>query len=129
MRQVDDLAGHHGAAAQGRAAQHPPAVGVGRRPVGCARPPHQRLARQQDGNDLPGTDDGAEPGLPHRRTAHRALHPSPPCHEAAGARPRHRAAGESRHRVRRTAADAGPAPVGRRPAPARDDRHGADVRP
>ena len=96
---------------------------VGLHGRGAARGP-----RQGDRGDLPGADDGAEPGL-HDRLPDRGDDPLPLRHVAQGGQ----GAG---HRAAHAGGDPGagaplrrlPAPALRRSAPARDDRPGARLR-
>ena len=85
--------------------------------------------RQQDGDDLPGRADLAV-AVPHGRPADRRAVPQ--AHrrlQEGGPGPGHRDADAGRHPAARHARRRLPAPVLRRYAPARDDRHGAGLRP
>ncbi len=86
-----------------------------------------RHPRRAHRHDLPGADDGAEPavhgGQPDRRGARAARGAA----AERGARARHRAAAAHRHPRPRGQGRRLPAPAVGRPAPARDDRHGAGL--
>ena len=128
LRQDADRVGDHGSAARPRAAH-------GQAP-GARRPRHAERLRARDvghprrarGHDLPGADDLAQPGLHHRQPARGSAAPAQTRIAPAGARARGVSAGARRHHGGGEPPQAVPAPALRRPAPARDDRHGADVR-
>ena len=84
-----------------------------------------QAARRTPRDDLPGTDELAQPGLYDRRADRRGdPHPSDGS-RASGAGARARIAGGGQHTAAGGAAASIPAPIIGRPAPARDDRHGA----
>ncbi len=76
--------------------------------VGQAR---QRAARRPHGDDLPGADDRAEPGLHHRQPVDGGASAPPRRRRGEGARARDRAAWQGRYRLGGGAAGAVPAPA------------------
>ena len=85
--------------------------------------------RGRDLDDLPGSDDLAEPGAHDRTPADRGGPAAPRRDQAGRALEGARAAEGGRHPAGRDAHRRLPAPVLGRHAPARDDRDGADQRP
>ena len=84
-------------------------------------------ARQRRLDDLPGSADVAEPDVDGRPADRRGGPAAPRRDEQAGADSGARGARARRHAASRRAARLLPAPALRRPAPARDDRHGAGL--
>ena len=101
----------------------------GTRPDAAQRPPARGRARPPGGDDLPGPDDVAEPDVQDRVADHGDA--SAPLRHEQGrrAQARDRAARGGRDPGRRRAPRRLPAPVLRRHAPARDDRHRALLQP
>ncbi len=101
-----------------------------RRARPAARIPGRAAGHPRQGHlgDLPGADDVAEPGV-HRRRADRGGAAHAPGHgDAPGAGARGRAAGRGRHPEPAAAHEFLPPRDVRRPAAARDDRHGDRLR-
>ena len=96
---------------------------------GAPEAARQRLARQPHGDDLPGADDRAQPGLHDRQPAGgSAIATIASVERRGGARPRGRLLGKVGIASAAERARPVSAPALRRPAPARHDRDGADVR-
>ena len=113
-------------------APDPPARGDRRRPHHPGRqgpPRHERGGdardpRQGHLHDLPGAHDLAEPGLHARRPDRRGVRAPPRLQPRRGHGRRRRHAGAGGHPEPEVPRERLPAPVLRRHAPARDDRHG-----
>ena len=128
LRQVGDRAGGHEPACPWRPPfreahelrRHGPVVAVG--------PRDGAAARQSDGDDLPGADDEPQSGFHHRLADGGGADPPQGRLARRGARPRGRTDGPRRHHGPWHAARPVSAPALGRPAPARHDRDGADVR-
>ena len=86
-----------------------------------------RDSRQRHRDDLPGPDDVAESGADHQSADQRSAPAAHGHEQGAGARAHDRTAQDGRHPECRGAGRSVSAPVLRRYAPARDDRHGAVV--
>ena len=99
--------------------QHRPRRRRPARAVAGRAAPH---ARQPHRDDLPGSDDDAEPGPAHRRADDRGDPRARPGEPGDRARAGARGAGQGRHPVAGRAAPGVSAPVLRRHAPARRDR-------
>ena len=97
----------------------------GHRPGRGRRRGAAATARQPDGDDLPGPDELARPGLPGRRPDRRADPGAPRNRQGGGARAGDRAARRGRHPRRGGPRRRLPARVLRRDAAAGDDRDGA----
>ena len=121
---VQSLMGLLPASAQGHR-QHPLRRQRTRRP---ARARDVRDPRQPHRHDLPGADDGAEPGAHHRAPGRRAAAAAPRPVGGRRAQGGARAARARRHSRRGLAARRLSAPVLRRPAPAHRHRDGAGLR-
>ena len=127
LREVDDGVVDHEAAAErrprdgrlGQAARQGPRV--------APRAGDAEGARQRRLDDLPGSADVAEPDVDRGAADRRGRPAAPRRDEQAGADPGPRGARARRHAASRRAARLLPAPALRRPAPARDDRHGAGL--
>ena len=85
--------------------------------------------RQRHRDDLPGPDDLAQPGPDDRAADRRGARAAQGHEPGPGSQAYHRAAGAGRHPVRPEPRRRLPPPVLGRHAPARDDRHGALLRP
>ena len=85
--------------------------------------------RQPHRDGLPGADDLAEPGADDRPPAHRGARAAPEDGPISRREARRRAARDGRHPGGGEPPERLPAPVLRRHAPARDDRHGAVLQP
>ena len=104
---------------------------AGRRGTGLRAEPEQvrQLRGQQDGDDLPGPAVGDAPVLHGRRADHRGLPGAQQGQQGGRPQARDRDAGPGGHPAAEHPRRRLPAPVLRRYAPARDDRHGAGLQP
>ena len=95
-----------------------------------AKRPMREIRGNRHGDDLPGPDDLASTRCSRvERAADRGARDASQAQASRRDRTRRRAARAGRHPGAEAAPERLPAPVQRRDAPARDDRHGARLRP